>query len=399
MESRPGPDVVDVARQTLHDVIRAEARVRLIAPDSVRRESSELGHWLQRLVIHFGPELPEPGWVEVGGLIELAQNAYESFTDAARRDMGGAPRGRPRTLDGPRTIWLRSPAMTDEPKTTIGRRLFGLRLRIWAIGVVVLVGGIAVGLVPWLVSERLKIGLSWNGSNIIAWATLGGILLTAIGTLALAWSTRRLAGSTEQQAKSTSDSVDLQRRELQTIEKQFGLATAQFQAQQHAYEEARQKARPLLETSVRRVNASDFSVEIRWIDGTEPAYDPEVWVKQIHSVYDLPLGTLAAGTSIPDPNSRLARLGGLGINANFAVDASEWRFPETDTDDPLDSNDFWAGIIWRSGDGYRGRYLVRGLLTERPERRRPSFRNSAHSCMLGLIPRPHLMTEHGHSAL
>ncbi len=39
-------------------------------------------------------------------------------------------------------------------------------------------------------------------SDVIAWATLVGIQLTAIGTLALAWSTLRLAKSAEAQTKA-----------------------------------------------------------------------------------------------------------------------------------------------------------------------------------------------------
>lgn len=62
-------------------------------------------------------------------------------------------------------------------------------------------------------------------SNVIAWATLVGILLTAMGTIVLAWSTRRVA-------KSTSDSLDLQRHELQTVEKQLELGQQQTRATQ-----------------------------------------------------------------------------------------------------------------------------------------------------------------------
>ena len=84
----PSPAVVDAARQTLHEVIRAEARVRLMAPETVRRETTQLGWILHRLVMHFGPELPEAGWVEARWFIEGAQESYGSFMDAARRDLG-----------------------------------------------------------------------------------------------------------------------------------------------------------------------------------------------------------------------------------------------------------------------------------------------------------------------
>ena len=89
-------------------------------------------------------------------------------------------------------------------------------------------------------------------SDTIALAGLGATLIVAIANIALALSTRAMA-------KSTSKSVDLQQRE---------------------FDPRAVAARPLLETTVSRVNATDFSVAIKWVRGTEPAFDPELWVKQ-----------------------------------------------------------------------------------------------------------------------
>ncbi len=215
-------------------------------------------------------------------------------------------------------------------------------------------------------------------ADFVAVVTLLAVAATGIATVVLAWKTSNMAAATEKMAQASVDGVVVQREELEAVRDelrhteeqiqltrdQLNLAHDQFEAQQLAYEEARQAARPLLETSVSRINPADFNVAIKWIHGTEPAFDPEVWVKQIGSVYNLPFETLPAGTELPNP--RLARLGGLGINANFAVYQSEWPFPETDTDDPLGANDFWAGITWRSDDGYRGRHLVRYIVEHNP---------------------------------
>lgn len=85
------PGVVDAAKEALHDVIRAEARVRLIAPETVRRESRELGRQLQRVATHLDPNLIRDLEAEARGsdeLIEKARRTYDSFVNVARHDLG-----------------------------------------------------------------------------------------------------------------------------------------------------------------------------------------------------------------------------------------------------------------------------------------------------------------------
>jgi hypothetical protein len=57
-------------------------------------------------------------------------------------------------------------------------------------------------------------------SDVIAWATLGGILLTAIGTPALAVSTRRLAKSARDQTKAANRQLEAMQGQLQVAKKQ-----------------------------------------------------------------------------------------------------------------------------------------------------------------------------------
>jgi hypothetical protein len=69
------------------------------------------------------------------------------------------------------------------------------------IFVVTFVIGTVLGL-AWG-SGRLKISWTWSGSDILALATLGGILATAIGTVVLAWKTSTLASGTAEMAEAT----------------------------------------------------------------------------------------------------------------------------------------------------------------------------------------------------
>lgn len=148
---------------------------------------------------------------------------------------------------------------------------------------------------------------------------------------------------------------------------QFVQLRAQVDLAQRQYLEARKAARPLLETGVSLVNPSYFSVAIRWIHGTQPAFDVTIWIKHSAGVFVLPYGTLPAQTRVPSPGSGY----GFATDDNSAVDMAYWPFSESDTDEPLGSKDFWAGITWHSDDQYQGRYLIRCRVTDTPGMPRP----------------------------
>ncbi len=143
---------------------------------------------------------------------------------------------------------------------------------------------------------------------------------------------------------------------------QFAKLRTQLDLAQRQDLEAREAARPLLETSVWPANPTYFNIAISWVRGTQPAFDVEVWIRQNSGVYLMPYGTLPAQTRVPAPNAGF----GIGVNDNGAVAADLWPFPETVDDEPLGANDFWAGILWRSEDQYRGRYLMRCRASEDP---------------------------------
>jgi hypothetical protein len=155
------------------------------------------------------------------------------------------------------------------------------------------------------------------------WATVAiaaGTFVLALATLILAWSTRK--------------GVQLQER--------------QFAAAQAA-------ARPQLEIDVAldAINARwPVSGQVRYIAGTEPAYDVEVWIKTRTQSF----GT--AATSILTPSAP---------NFTFVLDGipdemfKRWPFPEAHKAPVLEGKELWAGVTWRSADGTKGQRRYKQL--------------------------------------
>ena len=109
--------------------------------------------------------------------------------------------------------------MSEVAGARFERTVLGLQLRMWMIAIAALVIGAAIGLVPWIVYGGLKIIWTWSGTDIIALATLGGILATAIGTVVLAWKTSTLASGTQEMAEATRSEARTARDTVTEIQK------------------------------------------------------------------------------------------------------------------------------------------------------------------------------------
>jgi hypothetical protein len=184
------------------------------------------------------------------------------------------------------------------------------------------------------------------------WATVAiaaGTLVLAVGTVILAWSTRR--------------GVQLQERELKVVEEQLRVATEQFAASQSA-------ARPQLEidVSLERAMNSPWPVsgQVRYINGSEPAYDVEIWVKTRTQSFGGSAGTILT----PSAPTHTFALSGIPDEL-----FKRWPFPEAHKAPVLQGDELWAGVTWRSADGTKGqrRYkrLENGARDENPMHMEP----------------------------
>ena len=170
--------------------------------------------------------------------------------------------------------------------------------------------------------------------DALFWATLAvaaGTFVLALGTVYLAWSTRK--------------GVRLQERE--------------FAAAQAA-------ARPRLEVDVGFKEQGGSAVvafgQVRYIHGSEPAYDAEVWIKTRTQSFGGRLGAVLTPTA-PDRAFSFEGIPGEMFK--------RWPFPEAHKAPVLQGDEFWAGVTWRSPDGSPGsrRYkqLEDGIRDEHPE--------------------------------
>jgi hypothetical protein len=160
------------------------------------------------------------------------------------------------------------------------------------------------------------------------WATLA----VAVGTFVLALGTVKLAFS-------TSKGVKLQEQELTAVEGELKLAREQF-----AYAQA--AARPQLDVDVtvyeRPEVPNTVLGSVRYVHGSEPAYDIEVWVKVRTGSFGKSLGTILT------PSVAEARFA-LGDIPDEMF--KRWPFPEARKLPLLEGSEFWAGVTWRSTDG------------------------------------------------
>lgn len=153
--------------------------------------------------------------------------------------------------------------------------------------------------------------------DALFWATLAiaaGTFVLALGTVYLAWSTKI--------------GIRLQEREF----------TA-----------AQAGARPQLEIDItvydRNGPPHPVNGHVRYVHGSEPAYDVEIWVKTRTKSFGRRLGTILT-PSVPD--------------FAFSIDGisdemfKRWPFPEANKAPVLVGNEFWAGVTWRSPDGTPG---------------------------------------------
>jgi len=184
-----------------------------------------------------------------------------------------------------------------------------------------------------------KKGILWFGFehhfavDSLVWATVAiaaGTFVLALGTVYLAWSTRK--------------GVRLQERE-------FGAAQA--------------AARPQLEVDVGFNKPGGAIVafgQVRYIHGSEPAYDAEVWIKTRTQSFGGRMGVILT----PSEPARQFEFDGIPDDM-----FKRWPFPEAHKAPVLDGDEFWAGLTWRSPDGTPGtrRYkqLRDGTRDEHPE--------------------------------
>ncbi len=146
--------------------------------------------------------------------------------------------------------------------------------RQWAVDLRLAIAALVIGLVALLVvwtivASTFIVDRRWWGWN--GWAAIAAVaqVFAAIGTVGA----------------------------LLFLWLQFASLRGQVQLDQQRHREALQAARPRLETSVSRVNPMYFNVAISWVQGTQPAFDVTVWVKQLSGVYVLSYGTLPAQSS------------------------------------------------------------------------------------------------------
>jgi hypothetical protein len=118
--------------------------------------------------------------------------------------------------------------------------------------------------------------------DALFWATVAiaaGTFVLAVGTVILAWSTRK--------------GVDLQEKELEAVKDQLKLAREEF-----AYAQA--ASRPQLDIDVgmsHRADGDTAGGRVRYLHGSEPAYDIEVWVKARTGAFGKSLGTIQLATT------------------------------------------------------------------------------------------------------
>jgi len=166
--------------------------------------------------------------------------------------------------------------------------------------------------------------------DALFWATVAiatGTFVLAVGTVILAWSTRK--------------GVALQERELRAVEAQLLLAKDQFAA-------AQASARPQLEIDVVIEDPGEpnpISGQVRYIAGAEPAYDVEVWIKTRTQSFGQRLNSILT----PSVPSSIFFLNGIPDEM-----FKRWPFPEAHKAPVLQGNELWAGVTWRSADGTRG---------------------------------------------
>jgi hypothetical protein len=156
----------------------------------------------------------------------------------------------------------------------------------------------------------------------------------------LSWATLALGVATMLLALLVWRGNRLQRRGLRAVETQLGLALQDVRVR-----------RPMLEVEVSFQDSRQVQASVRYIGGTEPAFDVEAWVQNREATYG---GKLGAGT-----------ITSAASGSRFMIDRipgemmQRWPFPEVLQDKPLADSDYWAGVTWRCGDRSTGRYLLR----------------------------------------
>jgi len=178
------------------------------------------------------------------------------------------------------------------------------------------------------------------------WATIAVAVptfLLAVGTVLLAWSTRR--------------GVQLQSDQLR-------LAKEQFEAAQRA-------ARPQLEIDVSLDEQQPtakwpISGTVRYVHGSEPAYDVEIWIKT---------RTQSFGTRVDRILTPSVPTYTFVLNAISDEMFKQWPFPEAHKAPVLQGKELWAGVTWRASDGTflqrRYKQLEDGTRDEHPEAMEP----------------------------
>ena len=105
--------------------------------------------------------------------------------------------------------------------------------------------------------------IEWTAWATIALATVGAISIIVNGFLA--WSTHKSAKSAREQVILERRQLDLFQRQLELAEKQFAAAAAAVQ--------------PKVHVNVSSMGDSYMGGEAIYVQGSEPAYEVEVWVR------------------------------------------------------------------------------------------------------------------------
>lgn len=182
--------------------------------------------------------------------------------------------------------------------------------------------------------------------DIVALATLAGILGTAIATAFLAWKTTNLAVATERMATAATAGIELQRDELAAVKDQLELAHSDFTSRRRA--------------AIPRLQATEGS-RVEYTAGSDPAYGVYLWVRDANGYRSAALGVMTPVRAVV-----------ANIATREILDDEvkrHWPFPELIKPLDLNSANAWIGVTWTISDepplsGWQWRKLAYGQLVE-----------------------------------
>lgn len=142
----------------------------------------------------------------------------------------------------------------------------------------------------------------------------------------------------------------LQGQEIRHTAAQLALGEDQLNLTRDQFDHARVQARPVLDFDVGQL--IPLTGTLKYINGSEPAHELQVWARTPGGYYGGSAGTLTA--SQPTFTFQLP----AGVPALGNIDDVDWPFPSVVPLGDLADNESWIGATWSVPGGPNGRFLT-----------------------------------------